>query len=77
MFVRHKPLAVDAQQFRGSSETLPFGGVDFHRDSDGFYVENSSGSIIRLVPGDWVLRQVDGSYLVSKAEDFERDYESV
>lgn len=57
---RKKPVVVDAEQF-WPDKPLPFGTepvVCFY--GTGFYVETIHNQVVRLEPGDWVLRDPRG-----------------
>lgn len=79
---RKKPVVIEAVQFTGLnlSECLQFTGVS--KDSaDGcevmnlpFFIDTLEGSM-RVSPGDWVIKGVNGEFYPCKPDIFEKTYE--
>lgn len=79
-----KPVELQAVQFDGSLQSRQFleGWVDLTDStnqkvlvgSDKFYLPTSDGTVIGVI-GDWVVRNLDGSYSLVRAKDFDSLYE--
>lgn len=81
MKVRKKPVIVDAVQWSGSNwhEVLAF--ADFNHnavspDGDQLVIVTLEGTM-RAMPGDWVIRGVNGEVYPCKPGIFDQTYEFV
>lgn len=85
MKYRKKPVVIDAIQFDGTEESAleiasieDFEGViDFKSGNfDGFYILTLEGRM-RVSPGDYVIKGIQGEYYSCKPDIFEATYEKV
>lgn len=78
---RKRPVEIDAVQWTGGNvedvRAFAGNGVGYHHSTTGtLYVETIEGTM-RALPGDWIIRGVQGEYYPFKPDIFKATYESV
>jgi hypothetical protein len=76
---RKKPVVVEAEQFLPTTQPLPFAESGACAlDDSGWYVVTIHGQNAYIVPGDWIIRELDGEHFYPcKPDVFAESYELV
>lgn len=76
---RKRPVEVEAVQWTGGNveDVRAFGGDDigYHHSTTGtLYIETMEGTM-KALPGDWIIRGVQGEYYPCRPDIFKATYE--
>jgi len=72
---RKRPVVIEAMKFL-AGESPNVDGVRYHPEEDACYIDTPEGKM-RAVPGDFIIRGVNGEVYPCKPDIFAKTYDEV